>query len=578
MFVGNSGFICVCMARRLSLFLGGAIAPLLLTIPLAATPLDPTGVIFSQVQASTLTVDWQGTTGTTIQFTIELSSTAFVTPLSSTTAVLSSTFTGLDVNTLYFARVIAIDTVDSSSSSWTASVSTYTMAATPSALATTLVSATAVDLTWSRNGNPSSTVFVVERSSGGVVYTVVGSIANTVYSDNSISPGVTYSYQVTALNNANVSSGYSNVVLASIPGSGTQPRTPTGFFLTRSQTGPSAFQVDFQWHAVSEREDGSVLSNLAGYKIYTSTSLLTPRSQWVNISTPTTESWSTTTDGSVSYYALRTVDADGQVSDWSRVVDDSSDLNHFFLAEDNISRVQLPQSSANILRRGQNAYGSDLELTLTQVTAEETGRVAKSLQIQLINYDTGDEITKPSFQLPVIRGTLAYSVVGGVVVQGAPAHSLMRIPLVSSAQAAEELSLFWFNGNEWVKTTAVINTTDNTVSFTATRIGRFQIRAASHITGVSLTRVYPRIISPNQDGWNDKVIFEFDNPTLAPLSGKIYDLNDAFVAELSAGPSTGSTLLWDGKDAGGKVVPGGIYLYQMGVGAEAASGTVVVAR
>lgn len=566
------------MARKLCLVLGGLLAPLWLALPARAAPPDPTSVIFSQVSSSTLTVDWQGTTGTTIQFTVELASTSQPTAYSSTTVLLSSTFTALDRDTVYYTRVVAIDTVDGSSTSWTTTVSTATLAADPTSLAVAAVDATGVDLAWSANGNPTSTVYRVERSTDAVTYSIIGSIADVLYTDNSVSPGVSYSYRVTALNSLNVPSGYSNVVLTTIPGSGTLPRAPSGFVVTRTQTAPSTYQIDIQWHAVAERSDGSALTNLAGYKIYVSSSLLTPRSSWVNVSTPAVESYTTTSDGSVHYYSFRTVDTDGQLSDWSRILDDSSDLNHIFMAADNISRVQLPQSYANIFLRANNTYGADLDLTLTQVSSEETGRVAKSLAVKLINTDTGSEITRPTFDLPILRGTLAYSVSGGVVVQGAPSGQAFRIPLISASQASEELGLFWFNGNEWVKTSATINTADTTVSYTATRIGRFQIRAASHISGISLTRVYPRIFSPNADGWNDKVIFEFDNPTGAALSGKIYDLNDAFVAELQAGPAELSTLAWDGKDAGGKTVPGGIYLYQMGVGGTPQTGTVVVAR
>jgi hypothetical protein len=36
--------------------------------------------------------------------------------------------------------------------------------------------------------------------------------------------------------------------------------------------------------------------------------------------------------------------------------------------------------------------------------------------------------------------------------------------------------------------------------------------------------------------------------------------------------------MWDGKDAGGTVVPSGIYLYQIDMGGSPTTGTVVVAR
>jgi hypothetical protein len=40
-----------------------------------------------------------------------------------------------------------------------------------------------------------------------------------------------------------------------------------------------------------------------------------------------------------------------------------------------------------------------------------------------------------------------------------------------------------------------------------------------------------------------------------------------------------STLVWDGKDSGGKVVPAGVYLYQVDMqGTAPITGTVIVAR
>ena len=55
-------------------------------------------------------------------------------------------------------------------------------------------------------------------------------------------------------------------------------------------------------------------------------------------------------------------------------------------------------------------------------------------------------------------------------------------------------------------------------------------------------------------------------------------ITGAFVASLQIGPNPDTTLAWDGKDAGGKPVPGGVYIYQIDVGGAPETGTLVVAR
>jgi hypothetical protein len=103
---------------------------------------------------------------------------------------------------------------------------------------------------------------------------------------------------------------------------------------------------------------------------------------------------------------------------------------------------------------------------------------------------------------------------------------------------------------------------------------------ARSVTLGSLTflGVYPRIFSPNGDGANDKAAFHFDNPEFLPIDGKVFDLSGAQVASMKPGKDVDSTLVWDGKDFDGRVVPGGIYLYQIGFQGKQATGTVVVAR
>src|SRR5450755_502298 len=83
------------------------------------------------------------------------------------------------------------------------------------------------------------------------------------------------------------------------------------------------------------------------------------------------------------------------------------------------------------------------------------------------------------------------------------------------------------------------------------------------IGDLTLTGVYPRIFTPNGDGFNDKVGFHFDNPEDLPVTGTIYNLAGSQVANLQGGSDPSSLLLWDGKDSSGHTAPSGIYLYQI---------------
>jgi hypothetical protein len=241
--------------------------------------------------------------------------------------------------------------------------------------------------------------------------------------------------------------------------------------------------------------------------------------------------------------------------------------------------MTIPGIAAGPLRLEKNAHGSDLTLALVEMPSEEINRVIKSIRMKIVDVETGNEVIDLTFDPPVLRGTIMYNVQNGKVVQGAPALGFAAAPVLDVSQAAQQLSLFAYNGNDWLKTTSLVNTADNTVSFTSGRAGYFQIRLASRAPGLTLTRVYPRIITPNGDGWNDKAVFQFDNPELLPLSGKIYDITGATVATLKPGPTNpDSTLIWDGKDGSGRVVPSGIYLYEVDVNGKATTGTVVVAR
>ena len=102
--------------------------------------------------------------------------------------------------------------------------------------------------------------------------------------------------------------------------------------------------------------------------------------------------------------------------------------------------------------------------------------------------------------------------------------------------------------------------------------------ASTTLGTLTLTAVKCRIFTPNGDTFNDKARFEFDNPEQLPISGSVYDLSGAHVADLKPGSDPTAVMLWDGKDIDGQTVAGGIYIYQIIFEGKTATGTVIVAR
>ncbi len=101
---------------------------------------------------------------------------------------------------------------------------------------------------------------------------------------------------------------------------------------------------------------------------------------------------------------------------------------------------------------------------------------------------------------------------------------------------------------------------------------------AVSLGAATLTQVYPRIFTPNNDGRNDRVIFQFDNPAVLPIKGEVFDASGGRVGTLTPlASSPDTTLTWDGK-RNGRALPGGVYLYKVQVGDASATGTVVLAR
>jgi hypothetical protein len=97
-----------------------------------------------------------------------------------------------------------------------------------------------------------------------------------------------------------------------------------------------------------------------------------------------------------------------------------------------------------------------------------------------------------------------------------------------------------------------------------------------------------RVISPNGDGKNDIAVFCFDNPEQSAVSGSVYSLLGAHVADLGperrggsdcAAATFGGTnyMTWDGK-ADNATVRSGVYIYKLRAEETNFTGSILVVR
>jgi fibronectin type 3 domain-containing protein len=160
-----------------------------------------------------------------------------------------TTFQDFDLipSTLYYYRVIAINSGGSSAASPTASATTPPQApATPSGLSATAVSSTEIQVSWT--GVPSETGYVLERSSGQSGWTTAQTTTETSVVDGGLTPRTTYSYRVRAVNSG-ASSAPSAAVDATTLAATNPPATPTGLSATSTST-----QVQLTWNDVPDEE------------------------------------------------------------------------------------------------------------------------------------------------------------------------------------------------------------------------------------------------------------------------------------------------------------------------------------
>jgi len=407
------------------------------------------------------------------------------------------------------------------------------------------------------------------------------------YTFTGLTPGQVYYFAVKSTSPNNVVSEIDTEAstptqqahaIATIFASGTSPAKPNG--LTSSLAGS---QFTFSWHAVTRDQLGQPLTpaqyRVDRYLTLDSTAPLTS----TTLAGGTLSFSETVPSQPLRYYRVVSIGANTQESLPSDFVDSSPAGNRYALApDDTTTRVVVHGQIAKELLSENNPYGEDLELRLARRSQDEVDTTLRSYRIGAFIARTGSEVEGFTFSKPLLSVQLGYgAVLGSPGLNSSQMVTIQNVGKAAAGSIAQIVSVYWFTGRNFIRISDPVLTSNQALSVNVRALGVYQIRAARLSNSFQLTQgsPYPRVITPN-GAENRRVFFFFDNPTDSAVTGAIYDIRGAKVRDLQVdglSPTT-TSIVWDGRDMNGAVVPSGVYLYKLSAGDQQATGTVVVAR
>ncbi|MBI4668301.1 MAG: gliding motility-associated C-terminal domain-containing protein [Elusimicrobia bacterium] len=397
----------------------------------------------------------------------------------------------------------------------------------------------------------------------------------------------TYYYLIVAIDNVgNVSSGRFTASRFRENIAPRQPMAPVGEALKDNN-------FILTWLAPRFNADGSAIADpsrprpheIANYEIYASSGLAGPWSLSQNLPAEIS-CYSVQTSGLV-YFLLRSVDMFGNRSGESLIIDSLARV--YALASDKASYAMLPAHAAVFLRPANNPYRVAIVIKAQELPQEEAGITYTAMKYWAEDAATGKVLENIVFPQPVVRivlhyasqaGRVTFNSLGALGFEGQGAAPLVSEEPVPAQEADRNLGLYWDNGLERVKIYGEVDKADQTVHTDVVNLGKYYVQKLYRAMGFEfdISRVEPKIITPNGDGLNDVVIFRYSNPTDVKVTGKVFDLTGAYVADITQQGPMADSRLWDGKDSNGRPVPGGVYVFQIEAEGKIFNGTIVVAR
>jgi hypothetical protein len=483
--------------------------------------------------------------------------------------------TGLSTNTSFTRSIRSANGFGASLNATYASRAT--LAAVPLGLSVDSVTAATADLSWTDGGNPVDTTFDLERSLDSTNFTPLAPQTATHLTDTGLLGNTTYFYRVQALNADGLGSGFSTIIATQTSVAYAVPAQPNGVLTSLHDNA-----LTLQWHSVTADVTGLPVTILQ-YRIDRYSDIASSAPNKTAYVSAAALSYTETVGPAVQFYQVTALAAGGGISAPSDFCDSSSAANRYALAPDDLTtRVVMPAAVALELRKENNSYGEDLEVRLTRRAQDEQDDTLRSYNTGAYIARTGAEVFNFAFSKPAISVQLGYgAVLGTGGIQTNQAISIRSVARASAGSIAQIIAVYWFNGQNFIRISDPILTSSQALSVNVRSLGTYQIRAARIANQFQLSRgsPYPRVITPN-GAENRKVFFFFENPTDEQVQGVIYDIHGAKVRDIlvdGQSPTT-TSLVWDGHDQNGAIVPSGVYLYKISAGKDKATGSVVVAR
>ncbi|MCM2267470.1 MAG: gliding motility-associated C-terminal domain-containing protein [Elusimicrobiales bacterium] len=375
-------------------------------------------------------------------------------------------------------------------------------------------------------------------------------------------PGTTYYFALETLNDQKLRSELSNPAAAFA----LVPLAPMNFKIIRAGNAvtmtwipPAGYQNRIGFN---DRFSPSFPYEVKTYQVFRATAPANAEWQYLAEVSSNTFSWTDTiAEGDNYYYHARALNQAGvSFPSYAR---NSLSGNLYFLAPDNQSILEVPADGTGEFFSESSDPLDAYSVEITTFTEDLAGRVVKSVAFRAYR---GGLQADDDFRLSkngILK--LYYRKAGSAIVPSAQTD-------------AKAISMYYYNGSRWLQMYGRVNDAERSVQLETTMLGRYQLRTTERSGGFSADRagLTNRLITPNNDGKNDTMVFIFDNPQDKDVKGKIFDLRGALVGRMVPGP-VGNSLVWDAK-AGGQAVPGGVYIYQIEAQGTVYNGTVAVIR